>query len=42
MLNNFQLDNIANHYGMNLSAVVMKDELTNLPVKNGNYIINLQ
>jgi hypothetical protein len=27
---------------MNLSAVVMKDELTNLPVKNGNYIINLQ
>jgi hypothetical protein len=42
MLNNFQLDEIANHYGMTLNNVVMKDELKNLPVKKGNCIINLQ
>jgi hypothetical protein len=42
MLNNFELDEISQNYGMNLNAVVMKDELKNLPVKNGNYIINLQ
>jgi hypothetical protein len=42
MLNNFELDEIANQYGMDLNAVVMKDELKHLPIKNGNYIINLQ
>jgi hypothetical protein len=42
MLNNFELDEISQNYGMNLNAVVMKDESKNLPVKNGNYIINLQ
>jgi hypothetical protein len=42
MLNNFELDEIAQNYGMNLNAVIMKNELKNLPVKNGNHIINLQ
>jgi hypothetical protein len=42
MLNNFQLDEIANHYGMALKNVVMNDEMQSIPAKNGNYIINLQ
>ena len=42
MLNNFEIEEIANQYGMDLNAVVMKDELKKLPAKNGNYIINLQ
>jgi hypothetical protein len=42
MLTNFELEDIANHYGLNLNAIVMKDELKNYQPRNGNYIINLQ
>jgi hypothetical protein len=42
MLTNFEIEDIANHYGLNLSAVVMKDELANYKPKSGNYIINLE
>jgi hypothetical protein len=42
MLNNFELEDIANHYGLSLNAVVMKDELKNYQPRNGNYVINLQ
>jgi hypothetical protein len=41
MLNNFELDEIAQNYGFPLT-VLMKDELKNHKPKNGNYIINLQ
>ena len=41
MLNNFELQEIANHYGFNLT-VLMKDELINHKPKNDNYIINLE
>jgi hypothetical protein len=42
MLNNYELDEIANHYGMTLNDVVMKDEMKSITPRNGNYIINLQ
>jgi hypothetical protein len=42
MLTNFEIEDIANHYGLNINAVVMKDELVNYKPKSGNYIINLQ
>jgi hypothetical protein len=42
MLNNFELENIVNHYGLNLTAVVMKDEFKNYQPRNYNYVINLQ
>jgi hypothetical protein len=42
MLNNFELEQISENYGMKLNPVVMKDEMQSLPAKNGNYIINLQ
>jgi hypothetical protein len=42
MPNNFELDEIAEIYGMDLNGIVMKDELKNLKPRNGNYIINLQ
>jgi hypothetical protein len=42
MLTNFELEDIANHYGLNLNAIVMKDELKNYQPRNGNYIINLE
>jgi hypothetical protein len=41
MLNNFELEHIAQHYGFPLT-VVMKDELVNHKPKSGNYIINLE
>jgi hypothetical protein len=41
MLNNFELEEIAQHYGFSLS-VLMKDELVNHKAKSGNYIINLE
>jgi hypothetical protein len=41
MLNNFELEEIAQYYGFPLT-VLMKDELVNLKPKSGNYIINLQ
>jgi hypothetical protein len=41
MLNNFELENIAQHYNFPL-AVLMKDELVNHKPKTGNYIINLE
>ena len=41
MLNNFELENIAQHYGFPLT-VLMKDELVNRKPKSGNYIINLE
>jgi hypothetical protein len=42
MLNNFEIEDIATHYGMDLAGVVMKDELKNYQPRNGNYVINLQ
>ena len=42
MLTNFDLDDISEHYGFTLNAVVMKDELKTLSPKNGNYIVNLE
>ena len=41
MLNNFELEEISQHYGFNLT-VLMKDELVNYKPKNENYIINLE
>jgi hypothetical protein len=41
MLNNFELEYIAQHYNFPL-AVLMKDELVNHKTKTGNYIINLE
>jgi hypothetical protein len=41
MLNNFELEHIAQHYNFPLS-VLMKDELVNHKPKSGNYIINLE
>jgi hypothetical protein len=41
MLNNFELEEIAHHYGFDLT-VLMKDELINHKPKSGNYIINLE
>ncbi len=41
MLNNFELENIAQHYNFPLT-VLMKDELVNHKAKTGNYIINLE
>ena len=42
MLTNFDIENISEHYGFTLNAVVMKDELKTLSPKNGNYIVNLE
>jgi hypothetical protein len=42
MLTNYELEEIANHYGMALNDVVMKDEMKSITPRNGNYIINLQ
>ena len=42
MLSNFDIEDIAEHYGFPLTAVVMKDELQTLPPLNGNYVINLE
>ena len=41
MLSNFDLEEIAQHYGFSLT-VLMKDELVNHKPKSGNYIINLE
>ena len=41
MLNNFELEEMSNHYGFDLT-VLMKDELIDYEPKNGNYIINLE
>jgi hypothetical protein len=41
MLNNFELEHIAQHYNFPLT-VLMKDELKNHKAKSGNYIINLE
>jgi hypothetical protein len=41
MLSNFELEDIAQHYGFPLT-VLMKDELKNHKPKSGNYIINLE
>jgi hypothetical protein len=41
MLSNFDLEEIAQHYGFPLT-VLMKDELKSHKPKTGNYIINLQ
>jgi hypothetical protein len=42
MLNNFEINDIANHYNLSLHPVVMKDELKTFKPRNGNYVINLQ
>ncbi len=41
MLSNFDLKEIAQHYGFSLT-VIMKDELVNHKPKSDNYIINLE
>ena len=42
MLSNFDIEEIAEHYGFALNAVEMKDEMKTLSPKNGGYIVNLQ
>ena len=41
MLSNFDIEDIANHYNINV-IIVMKDELKNMRCTSGNYIINLE
>ena len=40
-LSNYEIEDVARHYGINLIDCCMKDELPNI-VKNGYYIINLE
>ena len=42
MLSNFDIEQISEHYGFALNAIVMKDEMKTLSPKNGNYIVNLE
>ena len=42
MLSNFEIEEIAEHYGFALNTIVMKDELKTLSPKDGNYIVNLE
>ena len=42
MLSNFDIEEIAEHYGFALNAIVMKDEMKTLSPKNGGYIVNLE
>jgi hypothetical protein len=43
MLSNFDIEELLEHYGFPLNSVIMKDEMKSLkPLKNGNYVINLQ
>ena len=41
MLTNFDLEKIAKNYDVKLIGIYSKNELDNLPIENGNYIINL-
>ena len=41
MLSNFDIEEIANHYNVDV-IIVMKDELKNMKPINMNYIINLE
>ena len=41
MLSNFDIEEIANHYNIDLQ-IIMKDELKNMKPINTNYIINLE
>ena len=41
MLTNFDLEKIAKNYDVKLIGIYSKNELNNLPIENGNYIINL-
>ena len=40
MLSNFDIEEIANHYNLDVQ-IIMKDELKNMKPINTNYIINL-
>lgn len=42
MISNFDLEELAINYGIELNAILMKDQLESIKPKNGNYIINLQ
>ena len=42
MLSNFDLEELATNYGIELNAIVMKDELARIKPRNGNYFVNLQ
>ena len=42
MLTNTDIEDMCANQGIQLYEVVMKDELCNLPFKNGNYIVNMQ
>ena len=42
MLSNFELDDMAENYGLSLNQILMKDELKSISPKNGNYIVNLE
>jgi hypothetical protein len=42
MLNNFELEDIAKHNGLNLIAVIMEEELKGYQPRNSNYVMNLQ
>ena len=41
MLSNFDIEEIANHYNIDVK-IIMKDELKNMKPINTNYIINLE
>jgi hypothetical protein len=41
MLTNFDLEKIAKNYDVELIGIYSKNELDNLQIENGNYIINL-
>ena len=41
MLTNDDLEKIAKNYDVKLKGIFMKDKLTNLPIEDGNYIINM-
>ena len=41
MLSNFDIEEIANYYNVNV-IIVMKDELKNMNPINTNYIVNLE
>jgi hypothetical protein len=41
MLTNFDLEKIAKNYDVKLIGIYSKNELDNLQIENGNYIINL-
>jgi hypothetical protein len=41
MITNYDLEKMAKSYNIELTGVYMKDQLDNLPINDGNYIINL-